>query len=148
MPSDEVLPSLRRQLDCYQRLAKLANIQHDHVQNSRTEELLLVLSQRQLLLEEMAQLERIIAPARKDWKVYTAGLPEDQRIEAETLVAETRLLLEEIAAADRDDTLVLQQRKFNLGRGINQASAARKFNGAYAKAAYGSNARTGLDTQR
>jgi hypothetical protein len=147
MATDEVLPALKHQLDCYQRLAKLANTQHDHVQNSRTEELLAVLSQRQQLLEEMAQLEKIIAPAKRNWKEYADALPVDQRSEAELLVSETRLLLEEIAAADRDDTLVLQARKFNLGRGINQASAARKFNGAYARAAYG-NAKAGLDTQR
>jgi hypothetical protein len=147
MANDEVLPALRRQLDCYQRLAKLANIQHDHVQNSRTEELLTVLSQRQALLEEMAGLEKIITPAKRNWKEYADGLPGDQRAEAETLVGETRRLLEDIAAADRDDTIVLQQRKFNLGRGINQAVAARKFNGAYAKAAYGQ-AKAGLDTHR
>jgi hypothetical protein len=132
MATDEVLPALKHQLDCYQRLAKLANTQHDHVQNS---------------LEEMAQLEKIIAPAKRNWKEYAEALPVDQRSEAELLVSETRLLLEEIAAADRDDTIVLQQRKFNLGRGINQATAARKFNGAYARAAYG-NAKAGLDTQR
>ena len=55
--------------------------------------------------------------------------------------------LEEIAAADRDDTLALHQRKLNLGRGINQAAAARKFNRAYAAAAYGQ-ARAGLDLHR
>ena len=147
MATDEVLPALKRQLDCYQRLSKLANTQHEHVQNSRTEELLAVLSQRQQLLEEMAELEKTIAPAKRNWKQFTEVLPADARLEAETLVSETRLLLEEIAAADRDDTIVLQQRKFNLGRGINQASAARKFNRAYTQAAYGQ-AKAGLDTQR
>jgi len=147
MANEEVLPSLKRQLDCYQRLGKLANVQHEHVQNSRTEELLTVLSQRQALLEEMALLEKIILPAKRNWKEYVDGLPPDDRAEAESLVSETRRLLEDIAAADRDDTLVLQQRKMNLGRGIGQATAARKFNRAYANAAYGQ-AKTGLDTQR
>lgn len=147
MPDDEVLPALRRQLDCYERLAKLANVQHEHVQNSRTEELLGVLSQKQRFLEELAELENITGPIKKDWKNYTEGLPSDQRAEAETLMADIRRLLEEIAASDRDDSLVLQQRKFNLGRGINQASAARKFNHAYAKAAYGQG-RTALDVQQ
>jgi hypothetical protein len=147
MQPEEVLKALEQQLDCLQRLAKLANIQHDHVQNSRTEELLNVLSQRQVMLDEMAELEKIVAPVKKSWKEFTDGLPESQKIEAETLLGETRRLLEEIAEADRDDTLVLQQRKFNLGRGINQAVAARKFNGIYAKAAYGS-AKAGLDMQR
>jgi len=147
MQADEILTALQRQLDCFQRLAKLANTQHEHVQNSRTEELLTVLSQRQLLLDEMAQLEQVISPAKKNWKEFTDGLPQHQKVAAEALLDETRRLLEEIAAADRDDALVLQQRKYNLGRGINQAVAARKFNGAYAKAAYGS-AKAGLDMQR
>ena len=127
-------------------LAKLAKTQHEYVQDSRTEELLAVLSQRQQLLEEMAQLEQIIAPAKRNWQEYSDALPPDQRTEAESLVSETRRLAEDIAAADRDDTLVLQQRKFNLGRGINQASAAQ-FNRAYAQAAYGQ-AKAGLDTHR
>ena len=147
MQADEILTALQRQLDCFQRLAKLASTQHEHVQNSRTEELLAVLSQRQALLDEMAQLEQVIAPAKKNWKEFTANLPEHQKVDAEALLDKTRRLLEEIAAADRDDALVLQQRKYNLGRGINQAVAARKFNGAYAKAAYGT-AKAGLDMQR
>ncbi|MGA2443618.1 MAG: hypothetical protein ABSH08_21910 [Tepidisphaeraceae bacterium] len=147
MANDEVLAAMRRQLDCYQRLGKLTKTQHEYVQNSRNEDLLALLGQRQRLLEEMAQLEQIITPAKRNWKQFTAGLPDDQRTEAESLVGETRRLLEEIAAADRDDTLVLHQRKLNAGRGINQATAARKFNRAYAAAAYGQ-ARAGLDLHR
>lgn len=146
MDENEVLVALKRQLECYQRLAKLAGAQHEHVQDSRTEDLLAVLSQRQKLLEEMSQLERIILPAKRNWRQFADTLPADQRAEAEELIGATRRLLEDIAAADRDDTLVLQQRKLNLGRGINQATAARKFNHAYAKAAYGQ-ARERLDTQ-
>jgi len=147
MANDEILSAMRRQLDCYQRLGKLTKTQHEYVQNSRNEDLLALLAQRQRLLEEMAKLEQIIVSAKRNWKQFTAGLPDDQRMEAESLVGETRRLLEEIAAADRDDTLVLHQRKLNAGRGINQAAAARKFNRAYAAAAYGQ-ARTGLDLHR
>ena len=39
--------------------------------------------------------------------------------------------------ADRNDAMVLQQRKLTLGRQINQASAARTLNRNYAAAAYG-----------
>jgi len=147
MANDEVLVAMRRQLECYQRLAKLANAQHEHVQDSRTEELLGVLSQRQKLLEEMSQLERIILPAKRNWRGYADALPPVERAEAEELIGAIRRLLEDIAAADRDDTLVLQQRKLNLGKGINQAAVARKFNNAYTKAAYAP-ARERLDTQR
>jgi hypothetical protein len=64
-------------------------------------------------------------------------LPEQDRGEAEKLVGETRRLLEEINAADRDDAMVLQQRKLNVGKQINQAVAARQVNKTYAAAAYG-----------
>ena len=147
MANEQVLAAMRRQLECYQRLGKLTKTQHEYVQNSRNEDLLALLGQRQRLLEEMAELERIIAGAKRNWAQFTAALPEAQRSEAESLLGETRRLLEEIAAADRDDTLVLHQRKLNLGRGINQAAAARKFNRAYAAAAYGQ-ARAALDLRR
>jgi hypothetical protein len=134
-------------LDCYLRLSKLANTQHECIQNSRNEDLLTVLAQRQELLEEMSRLEKVILPAKRNWQEYAERVSQEVRSEAEELVAETRRLLEEIAAADRDDSLVLQQRKFNLGKGINQAVAARKFNGTYAKAAYGQ-AKERIDIQR
>jgi flagellar biosynthesis/type III secretory pathway chaperone len=147
MNNDGVLTALAEQLDCYQRLAKLAKTQHDHVQNSRTEDLLLVLSQRQTLLEQIARLEQTITPARKSWPEYLSGLSESDRDRAESMLGRTRQLLEEITASDRDDALVLQQRKFNLGRGINAATAARKFNRVYTAAAYGTK-KAALDLHR
>ena len=63
------------------------------------------------------------------------------------MLAETRKLLEQITLADRDDAMVLQQRKLNLGKQIGQAAAAKQVNRTYAAAAYG--ARQGnMDIQR
>ena len=146
MADDAVLAALVQQLGCYQRLAKLAQVQHSHVQNCATEDLLLVLSQRQTVLDQIAELEQCIAPAKKRWREYLTELSEPDRTQAQSLLDQTRLILEEITTADRNDTLVLQQRKINLGRGINQATAARKFNKAYT-AAYGQQP-AALDTQR
>jgi hypothetical protein len=144
---DKVLTALRQQLDCYQRLSKLARTQHDHVQNCRSEDLLDVLKQRQGLIDETAKLEKVTGPAKRNWPEYAAKLSAPQREEAESLVGRIRDLMAEIVAADRDDTLVLQQRMLNTGRAINQATAAKKFNQAYAKAAYGT-ARERLDLHR
>ena len=147
MKEDEIISALQKQVNCYQRLAKLANVQHDHVRDSRTQELLLVLSQRGELLDEITALDQEIAPANKDWRAFVDGLSAEQREKAESLLAETRRLLGQITTADREDTLVLQQRKLNLGRGIVQATAARKFNQTYAAAAYGTK-KTSLDLQQ
>jgi hypothetical protein len=137
MPTDPTITALEQQVTCYQRLAKLAEIQHEHVQNSRTEELLNVLGQRQVVLDRVGELERIIAPNKRRWSDYLVGLPTADRGRAESLLAATRSLLEKITTADRDDALVLQQRKLNLGRELCQANTARQVNRSYAAAAYG-----------
>ena len=59
MPSttDPILTALHDQVACYRRLAKLAEIQHDHVQQGRTEQLLEVLGARQEVLEQVGACE-------------------------------------------------------------------------------------------
>lgn len=137
MTEHPVISALREQVDCYQRLAKLASLQHVHVQQSQTEQLLGVLATRQEVLEQLKLYEQTVAPQRKRWAQFLCELPGSARELAESLLAETRRLLEEITAADRNDALVLQQQKLNLGRQINQASAAKQVNRNYAASAYG-----------
>jgi len=136
-PPDAVIQALHDQVGCYQRLAKLAELQHEHVQHSQTEALLELLARRQEVLDQVSRLEQIIVIAKRRWGEYVGGLRSEQRAQAEKLLAETRRLLEEITTADRNDALILQQRKLNLGRQISQASAARQVNRNYGNAAYG-----------
>ena len=135
--SDVLIQALEEQVACYRRLAKLAEQQHEHVQHAQTEQLLEVLGRRQEVLEEVARLEREIAPARRKWSEYAAGLAAPRRQRAESLLGETRRLLEQITAADRDDALMLQQRKLNLGKQISAARTAGQVNRHYAAAAHG-----------
>ncbi|MEP7217475.1 MAG: hypothetical protein ABI876_01085, partial [Bacteroidota bacterium] len=140
--------ALEEQLDCYKRLFKLAELQHEHVQNSRTEQLLEVLGRRQEVLDHVSRLEQTIGPAKRGWGEYLRGLGAPDRTAAEGLLAETRRLLEQITTADRNDALVLQQRKLNLGRQINQASAAKKVNRNIAASAYGGARVSRMDVQQ
>ena len=137
MPADATILALQEQVGCYQRLAKLAEVQHEHVQQGQIEGLLEVLQKRQVVLDQLAKLEQAIAPAKGQWSAYVAKLPTADRGLAESLLAETRRLLEQITAADRDDVMVLQNRKLNIGRQINKTDAARQVNRTYAAAAYG-----------
>jgi hypothetical protein len=137
MAKDGILEALEQQVGCYQKLAKLAEIQHDHVRNSRIEDLLKVLGQRQEVLDVVADLEQSIGPAKRRWSDYLGELPEPDRGRAENLLGQTRRLLEQITTADKNDALVLQQRKLNIGKEIGQATAARRINRTYAAAAYG-----------
>jgi hypothetical protein len=144
---DPVLTALVRQVECYRNLAKLAEAQHEYVQNSRTADLLLVLSRRQELLDQIADLEQCIGPQKRRWTEYLGQLSATERTEAEAMMSQTRVLLEEITAADKNDTLVLQQRRMNLGREINKTTTARRVNRSYAAAAYGTKP-AALDVQR
>ena len=72
--TDPILAALHEQVDCYRRLAKLAELQHDHVQLGRTEQLLEVLGARQEVLEQVAGHEAILAPAKQRWPQYLGGL--------------------------------------------------------------------------
>ena len=146
--TDPILAALHEQVSCYRRLAKLAELQHDHVQQGRTEQLLEVLGARQEVLEQVAGHEAVLAPAKQRWPQYLDGLGAGTRAQAEQLLAETRHILEKITTADRNDALILNQRKLSLGQQIGKASAARQVNRTYAAAAYGSRAAGGVDLQR
>ena len=136
--SQNILAALDEQVACYRRLAKLADQQHEHVQLSRVEELLNVLSQRQEVLDQVAALERTVGPAKRQWTAFVTGLDAPSRARAEASLKETRRLLEEITSADRSDALVLQQRKLNIGRQLTAANSAKQVNKNIAAAAYGS----------
>ncbi len=137
MATDSVILALEEQVECYRRLAKLAATQHEHVQFGQTEALLSVLQLRQDVLDRIAGLEQVLTPAKRQWREYLATLQPMPRARAEILLGETRSLLEQITAADRNDAIVLQQRKLELGKQISQTSVAKQVNRSYAAAAYG-----------
>ena len=137
MKTDSIILALEEQVGCYKRLAKLAELQHEHVQQNQTEALLEVLGKRQEVLDQVSKLESVIGTVKGRWSEYLGSLDANLRQRAEDLFAETRQLLEQITASDRNDSIVLQQRKLNLGRQITQASTARQINRNYAAAAYG-----------
>ena len=148
MTEHPVISALREQVDCYRRLVKLADLQHQHVQQCQTEQLLEVLAGRQAVLEQLNLFERTIAPQRQRWGAFLGELPNGLRQIAEGLLGETRQLLEAITTADRNDAMVLQQQKLNLGRQIHQASAARQVNRNYAASAYGGGRPARVDLSR
>jgi hypothetical protein len=135
LQQDPVVAALEQQVDCYRKLSRLAELQHVYVQQSQTEELLTLLQNRQTVLDQIADLEQTIGPAKKRWSEYLGECGD--AVAAQSMLAETRKLLEEITTADRNDAMVLQQRKLNLGKQIGQASAAKQMNRNYAAAAYG-----------
>jgi hypothetical protein len=143
----EIIDALQEQVTCYRKLARLAEAQREHVQQSHTEALLGVLRNRQEILDQLSRLESIVMPAKRRWSEFLGEVESDVRSRAEQMLAETRRLLEQIMASDRTDVLALEQRKLNIGKEIRQASGARRINRNYAVAAYGKPA-SRLDVQQ
>jgi hypothetical protein len=137
MKNDPIILALESQVGSYSKLAKLAELQHVYVQKGETDELLTVLQKRQEVLDQISALEQTIGPAKRRWSEYLGTLVDEDRVTAETLLGDTRRLLEQITTSDKNDAIVLQQRKLNLGLQINKTSVARTVNRNYAAAAYG-----------
>jgi hypothetical protein len=133
---DEIVNALSEQVECYKRLARLTELQHEHVRQDQTEPLLEVLKSRQQMLDQISALEAVVAPARRGWGVFIDSVEPHQRARATSLLEESRRLLADITSADQRDALVLQQRKLNLGRQIQQTQSARSANRNYGAAAY------------
>ncbi|HVT89464.1 MAG TPA: hypothetical protein VHD56_11470 [Tepidisphaeraceae bacterium] len=136
--SQAIVQALEDQVVCYRRLAKLAELQHQHVQQGQTELLLDVLKSRQAVLNEITRLESTVSPAKRDWQLFASKIDSTVRTRAESLLTEAREILSQITLSDQNDALVLQQQKLNVGRQLNQTTVARKVNRRYATAAYGS----------
>src|SRR3954451_9494295 len=104
---DPVITALHEQVGCYQRLAKLAELQHEHGQQSATEALLDILTRRQEVLNQVSHIEQIISMPKKRWGDYVTTLLCVQRVQAVRLLAETKPLLEEISPAHPNAALTL-----------------------------------------
>src|SRR2546423_6824964 len=96
MPTDPIILALEQQVGCYQRLAKMAEMQHEFVRQSQTESLLEVLGKRQEVLDRVSRLEGVIAPAKRAWGEYAGRLDAGSRSRAEGLLAGTRRIPEQV----------------------------------------------------
>ncbi|MEM6561653.1 MAG: hypothetical protein AAF656_08635 [Planctomycetota bacterium] len=137
--SSDVLEALEGQAACYRELAELADAQHRHVRTEGAEgerALLEVLGQRQTVMDRVASFEPVLAEVRRDWPSFADTLSTDDRTRAEALHAEVRELLTRITDGDRDDTLMLQQRKLTAGDALRATKVKTTAGRHYAGAAY------------
>lgn len=131
-----IILSLETQLAHYRKLQKLSELQRQFVRENQTDELLQVLQSRSELLTEIARLEQDVAPLKRSWADTSLALSPSLRESATAMLAETRQLLQQITQADQDDVLLLQQRKLNVGKQIQQQQTAKRVNTRYAASSY------------
>jgi uncharacterized protein YPO0396 len=134
-PPDELLDLLVRQHELYRQLRRLALAQHDLIAAEDPTGLLNLLSQRQRLIEQLAELNVKLEPARADWKRVESMLTTEQRGKAQRLVEEVGQLLAEILQADEADSKVLSARKQMIGQKIQATVAQSQVQAAYRRVA-------------
>ena len=131
----ELLELLARQHGLYRELHKLAQRQRGLIGAEDPTALLNVLSARQKLIDELAEINRRLEPARADWKRIEQTLTTEQRRRASRLLEQVGDLLTVILAADEADSQTLSARKAVAARQIQSTAASAQVQAAYRRAA-------------
>lgn len=133
--ADELLDLLTRQHDLYRQLRELAAQQSGTIAAEDPSALLDILSRRQSLIDELAEINQRLEPVRADWKRIESMLTTSQRQRAGRLVEQVGELLAEILASDEADSKMLSARKVMTGQQITQSTASAQVQAAYQRAA-------------
>lgn len=136
MDFDQINSDVSQQIDLYRKLLRLAELQHALIAQERTDDLLVLLEKRQLLVDALGAIEKRLRPTKVEWQAIASGFDSSDREQLESKFAESRDLLMQITQADQDDALVLQQRKISVGQQLRHTSGARVVNRGYAAGAY------------
>lgn len=126
-----VMELLRDQAALYARLESHARRQRHLVCGDDAAPLLAVLADRQRLALELAQIGTSLAPIRRDWESYRGGLNEQERGEADRLVAETAACLQRVIESDEHDARLLSARRTLTARDLQTTRAGGSAISAY-----------------
>ena len=125
---------LTQQQFLYRQLQELAQKQSDLVDGNNPELLLRVLAGRQRLIDRLAGVNRELEPIRGNWQEIAQTLPEEQRDQAQTLVADVQRILGEILARDERDTKTLSQHHQQVAAEIRTTTSGKRMHQAYGQA--------------
>jgi len=122
--ADAVVLLLERQRGLYEQLRELGEKQRQLIQDQLPEPLLVVLSQRQQLVDELAQINHELEPYRSNWRRFYGALsgPDQKRVGG--LVQEVETLLASIIEKDNHDQTQLEQAKRLVGDELGLAVRA------------------------
>ena len=130
--SRELIDMLNQQRILYEAIHRLSTQQAGLVASADAEALLNLLSQRQHLVDRLAQINQKLEPYRQNWRsVYDALCPDDQ-LHVTQLVDHAQNALATIIAQDEADRKSLEDAKNAMGKEIKQVNKA-----GLAAAAYG-----------
>ena len=130
----ELIGLLTEQHDLYGRLARLAEHQRSLIVGEETERLLVVLGQRQKIIDRLEALADQLRPYQRHWREIRSRMAECDGKEADRLVGEMNTLLSTILEKDRADVQELAARKGSVVTEMAGLKMSREAGAAYAAA--------------
>lgn len=134
-----LLQLLTEQRDHYRALRALSERQRSLISGDRPEMLLNILQDRQKLVTSLVAINEQLAPFRRDWDAFLAGLSPETRSTAGALLEEVNELLAVILKADEEDGRMLKARQQNVAQSLSRLSGNRAAHAAYTRQSTGRN---------
>jgi hypothetical protein len=126
-----VAAALTRQLELYGRLDQLSLRQGALIDDDDTDRLLAVLGERQVVVDEVAEIGTRLEPVRQDWDGFLHGLPAPTREQLRHLVSTLTDLAGIVAGRDEADRRRLELRRSEVGEELASVTRGRSAVRAY-----------------
>lgn len=127
---------LQKQADLYGKLTDLSAHQSkliDSPDDGAAEQLLRLISARQVLVDQLAQVTEQLDPYRRDWQKLAARFTDEQRGRIAPLVEKAETLLAQIIERDEADRKRLQQSHKQTAQQLGRVTGASHAAAAYRK---------------
>jgi flagellar biosynthesis/type III secretory pathway chaperone len=115
---------LTRQRDFYAALGQLSDRQQQIIADGQTEQLLTVLSERQVLIDQLTATNAELAPLRSGMSQVTESAAPAVRQSIRDLVAQVQSMLHDIIQKDEKDRATLEESKARVGRQLSKVRTA------------------------
>ena len=129
---DKVIETLQRHLSIHKQLRELSRQQRDLITADDPQPLLMLLADRQQLVDELTKLNRVLLPLQPRWREYRAQLSASVGERIDALLRETTETLQLIIAADQQDAGLLAARKAGVAGEMATLNQGRQAFDAYA----------------
>ena len=128
----QLLEHLRHEEEIYAGLRDLSRRQMDIIESDGdAEKLLDVLGRKQVLLNRVEDVEREIAPYKRDWSELRETLDPSTREEIEERVNAVQEVLAEVLRLEEESQTLLLSRQHEISQDIRRISRGRRAQRAY-----------------
>ncbi len=129
--ADQLIDMLTRQRDLYRSLDGLSGKQQEIIATGQAEQLLSVLSERQVIVDQLTKINQDLAPLRGRMTEIADATTDAKRQSLRSLVDDVQTLLESIIHRDEEDRQTLEASKAAVGQELAKVKTAPAAISAY-----------------